>query len=97
VVSRFISFGKPKTLSKAFKKLVQSNALDAIDFLEPDREIKVSRTGIDDLTESARSAGLESRPSGGLGTDLRLDSRKVTGFALALDGQVVHLSVFEWP
>jgi hypothetical protein len=26
-----------------------------------------------------------------------MDSRKVTGFALALDGQVVHLSVFDRP
>jgi len=91
------SFGKPDTLSKVFKKLVQSYALDAIDFLEPDKEIKVSKTGVSDLIQSARSAGLESRPSVGLGTDLRLDSRKITGFALALDGQVVHLSVFDRP
>jgi hypothetical protein len=26
-----------------------------------------------------------------------MDSRKVTGFALALDGQVIHLSVFDRP
>jgi hypothetical protein len=91
------SFGKPETLARVFRKLVQSYALDAIDFLEPDREIKVSRTGVSDLIQSARSAGLETRPSVGLGTDLRLDSRKITGFALALDGQVVHLSVFDRP
>ncbi len=89
------SFGKPDTLSRVFKKLVQSYVLDAIDFLEPDKEIKVSKTGVSDLIGSAQSAGLETRPSVGLGTDLRLDSRKVTGFALALDGQVVHLSVFD--
>ena len=30
------SFGKPDTLARVFKKLFQSYALDAIDFLEPD-------------------------------------------------------------
>ena len=57
------------------------------------KEIKVFRTGVSDLIQSARSAGLEYRHSVGLGTDLRPYSRKVTGFALALDGQVVHLQL----
>jgi len=29
-----------------------------------------------------------------LGTDFRLESRKVTGFALALDDQLLHISIF---
>jgi hypothetical protein len=30
----------------------------------------------------------------GMGTDCRLESDKVTGFALAMDEQILHLSVF---
>jgi hypothetical protein len=88
------SFGKPDTFLKVFKKLIQSYALDAIDFFEPDKDFRVSKTGVSDMINLARSAGLESRPSVGLGTDFRLESRKVIGFALALDDQVVHLSIF---
>jgi hypothetical protein len=87
-------FGKPETFSKVFKKLIQSYALDAIDYLLPDKEIKVSRTGVSDLIRSAKSAPLDSRPSVGLGLDLRLETRKITGFALALDGHVLHCSIF---
>jgi hypothetical protein len=88
------SFGKPDTFLKVFKKLIQSYALDAVDFQDPDKKVKVSKTGVSDLIQSARSASLESRPSVGLGTDFRLESRKAIGFALALDDRVVHLSIF---
>jgi len=40
------------------------------------------------------SADAESRPSVGLGTDFRLESKKITGFALALDKQLLHISIF---
>jgi hypothetical protein len=30
----------------------------------------------------------------GMGTDCRMESRKITGFALALDNRILHLSVF---
>jgi hypothetical protein len=91
------SFGKPDTFFKVFKKLIQSYALDAIDYLEPEREIKVSKTGVSDLIQSAQSAQIESRPSVGLGTDLRLESRKLNGFALALEDQFIHLAIFARP
>ncbi|MBW2108205.1 MAG: hypothetical protein JRI36_06000 [Deltaproteobacteria bacterium] len=39
-------------------------------------------------------ANMESRPSVGLGTDIRFESEDLTGFALALDNQVLHLSIF---
>jgi hypothetical protein len=40
------------------------------------------------------SADAESRPAIGLGTDFRLESKKVTGFALVLNDQILHMSVF---
>jgi hypothetical protein len=88
------SFGKPDMFSKVFKKLLERYALDAIDYLEPNKEIKVSKSGVSDLIQSAKSATLESRPSVGLGSDLRLESRKLDGFALALEDQILHLTVF---
>lgn len=39
-------------------------------------------------------AGTEGRPSVGLGTDFRMESKKVTGFALALEDQLLHVSIF---
>jgi hypothetical protein len=30
----------------------------------------------------------------GLGTDLRMESRKITGFALPLDDQIMHPCIF---
>jgi len=30
----------------------------------------------------------------GLGTDFRIESKKITGFALALDEQLLHISIF---
>jgi hypothetical protein len=37
---------------------------------------------------------IESRPSVGLGMDMRLASRKLTGFALSQEDQILHLAVF---
>ncbi|MDP2647602.1 MAG: hypothetical protein Q8P24_21945, partial [Desulfobacterales bacterium] len=38
--------------------------------------------------------GIESHTSVGLGIDLRMESKKFTGFALSLDDQILHLCVF---
>ena len=88
-------FGKPETFAKIFKKLLESYALDAIDWYEPDKEYKALKSEVTKFRKAVASAGAESRPSVGLGTDIRLESRKVVGFALAVDEQVCHLSVFE--
>jgi hypothetical protein len=88
------SFGKPETFSKVFKKLLESYALDAIDQYNPQEEGKVSKSKVTDLIKSVRSAEIEIRPSVGLGQDLRLESRKLNGFALALEDQILHTAVF---
>ena len=88
------SFGKPKTFSKIFKKLVQSYALDAIDWLEPDKEHKAFKTAVTRFMKASQTALIETNPSVGQGTDCRMESNKVTGFALALDEQILHLSIF---
>jgi len=44
--------------------------------------------------KAADAAGSEGRQGVGLGTDFRIESRKVTGFALALNDQILHMSIF---
>jgi hypothetical protein len=88
------AFGKPGTFSKVFKKLLESYALDAIDWYDPNKEHKALKSEVTRFRKAALSAGAEARPSVGLGTDFRFESKKVTGFALALDDQVLHVSIF---
>lgn len=88
------SFGKPETLEKVFKKLIQSYALDAIDW---HRQSTLRRERESDVTKFLQAAGaarVEGRLSVGLGTDLRLVSNEIAGFALAHEEQILHLSVF---
>jgi hypothetical protein len=58
------------------------------------RSLVLPWAGMHSLSMSAQSSQIESRPSVGLGTDLRLESRKLTGFALALEDHLLHLAVF---
>jgi len=88
------SFGKPETFSKVFKKLVESYALDAIDWFEPEKEFKVLKGDVTKFIKASQASEMETRPSVGLGTDCRMESKKITGFALAHDENVLHLSFF---
>ena len=88
------SFAKPEIFSKVFKKLVQSYALDAIDWFDPDREFKVLKSDVTKFLKASAKAKVESRPSVGKGIDCRMESKEIIGFALALDDQLLHLSIF---
>jgi len=88
------AFGKPETFSEVFKKLLESYALDAIDWFDPNKESKALKSEVTKFQKATLVAEAEGRPSVGLGTDFRLESRKVTGFALALEDQLLHISIF---
>ena len=88
------AFGKPGTFSEVFKKLLESYALDAIDWYDPNQESKALKSEVTKFQKAALAADAESHPAVGLGTDFRLESRKVTGFALALEDQLLHVSIF---
>jgi len=88
------AFGKPETFEKTFKKIVESYALDAIDWYTEKAESKRSKTRVDSFLKTANAAKVETHPSVGLGTDCRMDSKKCTGFALSHEDQVLHLSIF---
>jgi hypothetical protein len=88
------AFGKPETFSKSFKKLVESYALDAVDWLEEGKDYKASRSEVTRFIQGTLTCPLETHAAVGLGTDCRLESGKLTGFALSLDDKVVHMSIF---
>jgi hypothetical protein len=87
-------FGKPETFSKVFKKLVESYALDAIDSFEKGQAFKVTKSEAGKFLEASSECRVEVHQSVGLGTDCRLDSDQSTGFALAHDKQILHMSLF---
>jgi hypothetical protein len=88
------AFGTPETFSKVFNKLVQSYALDAIDWIDGNMADELSVEDVANFKKGIFSCKLETHDSVGIGTDCRLESDKLTGFALALDGKVLHMSVF---
>ena len=88
------SFGKADSFSKVFRKLVESYALDAIDWFDPDKEHKSLKSKVTKFMVSSKTASVESHESVGLGTDYRMESKRITGFALVLDNKIIHLSVF---
>ncbi|MEW6669534.1 MAG: DUF6569 family protein [Thermodesulfobacteriota bacterium] len=87
-------FGKAESFSKVFRKLVESYALDATDWYDPEKEHKALKSRVTEFMKEGLAAEVESHPSVGSGTDCRLASQKITGFALCLDGKVLHLSIF---
>jgi hypothetical protein len=88
------SFGKPETFARVFQKLVQSYALDAIDWFDEKKEFSVPEGIVPGFLEQIRGATIETHPSVALGTDCRLDSEGVTGFGFEFNDQLLHLSVF---
>ena len=84
---------KSVTFEKLFKKLVESYALDAVDWFDPKVESKESRADVDAFLKVIADSRTKSHKSVGLGIDLRLDSAGCVGFALTY-GQILHLSVF---
>ena len=88
------SFGKPEPLTKVFKKLVESYALDAVDWSEMGKDDRPSGADVRTFLQAAQIAPVEKHSSVGLGTDCRMESEKLAGFALVHEEQVLHLSVF---
>jgi hypothetical protein len=88
------AFGRHETLSRVFSKLLRSYALDAVDRYDPPEKPPSPETEARAFLEACTEARVEAFPAVGLGQDGRLSSVRVVGFALALEGQVLHLSAF---
>ena len=88
------TFGKAATFSRVFKSLLESYALDAVDCYEREIVPGDGKKAASDVLAAAIAAKAESRPSVGLGTDLRLESEKLVGFALEYENRIVHICLF---
>jgi hypothetical protein len=85
-------FGSADTLAAYLPGLVQSYALDALDWREQHCGRKASAREAEGLLGAVRAARRNAYPSPGLGRSLRLDAGGLAGAALVWEGRVVHLS-----
>lgn len=89
-------FGRHDTMALVFPKLVQSYALDAVDNAtkRSTTQPPVPPSSATRFMQAVARANMEARPSVGEGTDVRIDSKTVTGLGLVLDDSLLHLSAF---
>lgn len=94
-------FDHPKTMSRLLPKLVRSYALDALDSSyaggeksKPSEESNLLQDKAMLFIASVGLAEATSHPAIGLGEDVRISNNAVTGAALIVDEQLVHLSAF---
>ena len=86
-------FDQPATLAKLWVKVVRAYALDAMEA----QAVDTPPLATDDVSrwlQSAASAKTESYPSPGIGSDVRLETSALSGSALVVDEQAVHLELF---
>ncbi|MEJ5359447.1 MAG: DUF6569 family protein [Desulfobacterales bacterium] len=93
-VMGFDAFGRPGTLHAMFRGLVESYALDALSAKKEETPAATAQEKVSAFLAAAQSARVESRPSVGLGVDLRLETEKLTGFALEHEEKIVHFVLF---
>jgi len=88
-------FGPQHTFAKFFPKLVQSYALDALDWLEESGRNQVSSESVRHFLEGVQKAPCKSHPSLGLGENIRFENNSVSGASLVHEGRVLHLSAYK--
>jgi len=87
-------FGKQATFSKVFAKLLDSYALDAIDWFDPDRKTPEQDQDEKGFIDAICAAQQETHRAVSLGTDIRFESPGLIGFALEYEQSILHLSAF---
>ena len=88
-------FNQPATLEKLWDKLIQSYALEALEFAGRDTE--APKPELAPVLQAVREAEIREYPSVGKGTDIRLRGRGIVGAALVDNDDLLHLSVFAAP
>ena len=86
-------FDQPATLAKLWTKLVWGYALDAMEMGESEAAAITTEVGSRWL-QAVGGAKTESYPSPGIGRDIRLEATALSGSALVVDEQAVHLELF---
>jgi hypothetical protein len=85
-------FDQPATLVKLWPKLVRAYALDVLEAKDP--ESSVTAEEAERWVRSAAGAKVEQFSTPGLGQDIRLEAPGLTGAALIVEGQPIHLELF---
>jgi len=87
-------FATRETFEKVFAKLLDSYAVDAVDWYEgrpcetlPDETLR-------SFLRTIQTAPKERRPGISLGTDIRFETEEAVGFALEHEARILHLSAF---
>ena len=88
------SFGKRSTFAKVFAKLLDSSALDAIDWYEPDCTPPTQEPDIQAFINAIASAHKENYRAVSLGTEIRFETQQSAGFVLEYNQSILHLSAF---
>jgi hypothetical protein len=86
-------FDQPATLAKLWTKLMRAYALDAMEIGEKESPPITTEDALRWL-QAAAGANTESYPSPGIGRDVRLEATALSGSALIVDEQAVHLELF---
>lgn len=84
-------FDKPATLHKLWPKLVRAYAFDA---LEGKRRGTAERAAVEEWLRGLSRTAVDSFPSAGIGTDVRLEGDRLVGAMLMVDDVAVHLQAF---
>jgi tetratricopeptide (TPR) repeat protein len=84
-------FDKPSTLRLLWPKLVRAYAFDS---LEGERCGGVDRSAVEEWLSGLSRTAVDSFPSVGLGTDVRLEGDRLVGAMLLVDEVPVHVQVF---
>lgn len=84
-------FDKPSTLRLLWPKLVRAYAFDS---LEGERRGTVDRSAVEEWLSGLSRTAVDSFPSEGIGTDVRLEGDRLAGALLLVDDVPVHLQAF---
>ncbi len=87
------AFDSPASLKKLYQKMVESYALDALELAGQEKKV-VDEGAVKELLDRMGDSRVKAYPSVGLGEDLRLSARGLTGSCLVVDGKVFHLALF---
>ncbi|MEI6916403.1 MAG: DUF6569 family protein [Armatimonadota bacterium] len=90
----FDVFDSEKTLARMYPKLIKSYALDALPWKSKKASEDLTRRQAQALVDSATAASGSVYPSQGLGSDLRVRAKGLTGAALISGGEALHIAVF---
>jgi hypothetical protein len=86
-------FGRPDILEKTFMKMIEGYARVAADKFYPNIKLGSSKTVAMNILQMAQGVRVQKKGTAMLADGWRLKSERCSGYALAYDDRVLHLSV----